>query len=154
MGKPTMTDGNLPGTPRKRGRKSSASLSILPVDVAFCHPTPPASFSVEEKRIWQAVCAETRPGLFRASEHLLAIYVRALAIERRLSEVLKTVEPDSERYSNLVRLHNLQAKTCASLAGRLRLTPRSSIEPRAPRLSAVPTARRPWETHDGDDGAA
>jgi hypothetical protein len=131
-----------PATMRKRGRKSVASLSVVAPDVRMQRPEPPAKLSAEEKAIWREIVAKVKPDWFWSSEHLLVCYVRTLAHERMLADWIKQTDKSNPHYLDLLRMHRTETMLCANLAGKLRLTPRSTVDRYAPKLaSSLP---KPW----------
>jgi hypothetical protein len=72
------------------------------------------------------IMASVRPNWFQGAEHLLEIYCRSVASERFLAEQVKATEPNTKRFAALVRLQRAEAMLAANLAGKLRLTPRST----------------------------
>jgi hypothetical protein len=140
---------DLTPTLRKRGRKSAASLSVVPVDVKLQRPEPPARLSAVEKQIWREIAEKVRPGWFWSSEPLLELYVQTLAHQRQLAGFIKEVAPGSQQYLELMRLQRGVVMLAANLAGKLRLTPRSSVDRYAPKLaSSLP---KPWDLPLSDD---
>lgn len=87
---------------RQRGRKSSASLAVVPIDANQQRPEPPARLSAEEKTIWREVTAAVRSDWFWSSEFLLEIYVRAIAFECWLAAQIKVIDPGDPRFAQLV----------------------------------------------------
>jgi hypothetical protein len=89
---------------RQRGRKSLASLSIVPavsID-ARQRPEPPKRLSSEEKAVWREVTGAVRPDWLYGAEHLLEIYVRATVHERWLAELVKGADANGPRFAKLV----------------------------------------------------
>jgi hypothetical protein len=64
-------------TLRKRGRKSAASVTVLPT-ARTQPPQPPARFTAAEKAVWRETIESVRPGWFAGSEgvarHVLHIH--------------------------------------------------------------------------------
>jgi hypothetical protein len=134
---------------RQRGRKSSASLSIVRAVAIDSRqrPEPPKRLSREERQVWREVTGALRPDWFYGAEHLLEIYVRALVHERFLAELVKAADPNGSRFVKLVRLKRTEAALVANLATKLRLTPRSTFDRYTPKL--VSRGPRPWELGTG-----
>jgi hypothetical protein len=133
-------------TLRKPGRKSADSLTALTVvapDVLLQRPDPPARLSAEEKTIWREIVAKVKPAWFWSSEVLLECYVRCLAHERILAAWIKEIDRDDPRYLEILRMHRTETMLCANLAGKLRLTPRSSVDRYAPKLASP--YPKPWD---------
>jgi hypothetical protein len=87
-----------------------------------------------------------KPGWFWSSELLLETYCRCIAHERKLAAWLKEIGRDNPHYLEVMRMHRTEKMPCANLAGKLRLTLRSSVDRYTPKLASP--YRRPWETDD------
>lgn len=134
-----------------RGRKSGASLSVVPLVPGQGRPEPPASLDSLEKHIWRDV-VDALPAhwLDFASQLILRRLVAQAAIserrEARLRQLRAQDQDGGEDADALAALHGVSAKTVAYLLGQLRATPRSRIVPRAagPQFEQAPKLR-PWE---------
>ena len=134
-----------------RGRKSGASLSVVPLVPGQGRPEPPASLDSLEKQIWRDV-VDALPAhwLDPASQLILRRLVAQAAIserrEARLRQLRAQDQDGGEEADALAALHGVSAKTVAYLLGQLRATPRSRIVPRAagPQFEQAPKLR-PWE---------
>lgn len=116
----------------------------MPVDVKAQPPEPPSRLTDEEWAIWEEVTKAVRPG---GSEILLETFCRAVATERRLATLLRQSDPANDLdFTNLVKSHRSESMLVAHLAGRLRLTARSTRD-RETSKAAV-KGPRPW----GDAG--
>jgi hypothetical protein len=124
------------------GRKSAASLSVVPV-AEHPRPEPPAKMMEAEKTVWRQTTAALRSDWFQGAECVLGAYVGAVVMEQDIAAELRKYSPDNDRYFDLVRLRCLVASTMASLATKLRLTPQSSRDSRHVKL--VSTLPKPWE---------
>jgi hypothetical protein len=134
-----------------RGRKSSASLSVVPVVPGQGRPKPPTGLDSLEKRIWRNV-VDALPAhwLDPAGQIILRRLVAQAAIaergEARLRQLRADNKDDGEAATELAALHGVSAKTVAYLLTQLRATPRSRVVSRAagPQLEQAPKSR-PWE---------
>jgi hypothetical protein len=134
-----------------RGRKSSASLSVVPVVPGQGRPKPPAGLDSLEKRIWRNV-VDALPAhwLDPAGQIILRRLVAQAAIaerrEARLRQLRAENKDGGEAAAELAALHGVSAKTVAYLLTQLRATPRSRVISRAagPQLEQAPKSR-PWE---------
>src|SRR5215471_4643118 len=134
-----------------RGRRSAASLAVVPALPGRGRPEPPADLDVLEQRIWRQV-VDALPGhwLDAAGQLILRrLAAQAAASERQEAQLrqLRTQDQDdTEAAAGLVIAHGAVAKTVAHLLGQLRATPRSRMVSRAagPRLEAA-FESRPWE---------
>jgi hypothetical protein len=134
-----------PPPPRQRGRRSAASLSIVP-DVKLRRPEPPAALSPDEKGLWREVVEAVRPDWFTGgSDLILECYVRLISQARDLAAGLAKEEVGSERYVELCSLHRSVCMSAGALATKLRLTPRSQFDRNQPKLVSVGPSPRPWE---------
>lgn len=134
-----------------RGRKSGASLSVVPLVPGQGRPEPPAGLDSLEQRIWRDV-VDALPAhwLDPAGQLILRRLVAQAAIserrEARLRQLRAQDQDGGEDADALAALHGVAAKTVAYLLGQLRATPRSRIVPRAagPQFEQAPKLR-PWE---------
>ena len=134
-----------------RGRKSAASLSVVPVVPGQGRPDPPAGLDSLEKRIWQDVVSALPPNwLDLAGQLILRRLVAQAAIserrEARLRQLRAEGKDDGDAAAELAAMHGVSSKTVAYLLGQLRATPRSRIVSRAagPQCEQAPKWR-PWE---------
>jgi hypothetical protein len=134
-----------------RGRKSAASLSVVPVVPGQGRPEPPPGLDSLEQRIWREV-VDALPAhwLDLAGQIILRRLVAQAAIserrEVRLRQLRAQEKDDGEDADALAALHGVSAKTVAYLLGQLRATPRSRIVSRAagPQFEQA-VKSRPWE---------
>jgi hypothetical protein len=134
-----------------RGRKSAASLSVVPLIPGQGRPEPPASLDALEKQIWSDV-VDALPDhwLDLAGQLVLRRLVAQAAIaerrEVRLRQLRAQERDGGEDADALAALHGVSAKTVAYLLSQLRATPRSRMMSRAagPQFEQSPKAR-PWE---------
>ena len=134
-----------------RGRKSAASLSVVPLVPGQGRPEPPTSLDALEQQIWRDV-VDALPAhwLDLAGQLILRRLVAQAAISERREARLRLMraqdQDDGEGADALAALHGVSAKTVAYLLGQLRATPRSRIGSRAagPQVEQAPKLR-PWE---------
>jgi hypothetical protein len=131
---------------RQRGRKSSASLGVVPIGQPQ-RPEPPEGLPEAEKQVWRELVDRLRPDWFSGAEHLLEIYVTSVVLERFLAEQIRKTKVEDERFADLVRLQRAEAALVANVATKLRLTPRSTWDRYTPKL--VSTQPKPWELGSG-----
>jgi hypothetical protein len=134
-----------------RGRKSAASLSVVPVVPGQGRPEPPAELDSLEQRIWRdVVAALPAHWVDLAGQLVLRRLVAQAAIserrEARLRRLRAQEKDDDENAAALAAMHGVSSKTVAYLLGQLRATPRSRIVSRAAgsQLEQAPKFR-PWE---------
>src|SRR5262245_39651406 len=136
-----------------RGRKSQASLSVVPPAIPGAgRPDPPAHLDGSEAQIWRAVVgALPDHWIDAAGEQILLRLVAQAAIAERheghLRELRAQRPPDDEEIAVLASLHGGVAKSVAYLLTTLRPKPRSRMVSRAagPKMSEVPRSK-PWDT--------
>ena len=138
-----------------RGRKSAASLSVVPLVPGQGRPEPPASLDVLERQIWRDV-VEALPAhwIDRAGEIVLRRLVAQAAVterrEARLRELRARDRDAGEDADALATQHGVSAKLVAYLVNQLRATPKARMVSRAvgPEVERAPRLR-PWEIKAG-----
>jgi hypothetical protein len=122
----------------KRGRKSTAELSIAPISIEGRRPSPPADLTAPQAKTWRAIVSSTPAGWFNVTqEPLLAAYCRHVAESDRLSVMIDNCKPDLGGKDGLRRLDKLLAMRAretmaiSSLATRMRLTQQAQMHPRS-----------------------
>jgi hypothetical protein len=86
------------------------------------HPEPPAAMPGEASRLWREIVEARPPDFFKPGQlHLLAIFVRLLAVHERLLEDLEA-DPTDETIKRAARL----ASSITTYATKLRLTVQSA----------------------------
>jgi hypothetical protein len=134
-----------------RGRKSAASLSVVPLVPGRGRPEPPVNLDSLEKQIWRDV-VDALPAhwLDLAGQIILRRLVAQAAISERREVRLRQLRAQdldgTEDAADLAALHGVSAKTVAYLLGQLRASPRSRMVSRAagPQVEQAPKFR-PWE---------
>jgi hypothetical protein len=133
-------------TARKRGKRSAASLNVVPIDAKARRPEPPGRLTADQKAIWREIVEKLRGGWFYSSEPLLEAYVCVVSQERQLHKALQAAEVGSRRHTELLRLSLAVTAQGSSLATKLRLTPRSTHDRNT--VKAVPSAPKVWNDVD------
>ena len=131
---------------KQRGRKSAASLSVVPID-AIQRPNPPESMSEAGKKLWRDTVNALRADWFQGAEPVLEVYVATIELSRWLWEMIGVADRESDEFAELIRLHCQVSALIGNLATKLRLTPQSSRDARIPKL--VPVGPKPWELGTG-----
>jgi hypothetical protein len=132
----------------QRGRKSAASMSVVPfVDVAQQKPTdPPTYLTAEQAEIWRGIVAAMKPSHFPIAVHpLLEVYCGCISRARAIEQQLREVDPktDFKRYKMLTAMQVRESQLLCSLSTRLRLLkPSSSRQDRHEKPLS-----KPWELH-------
>jgi len=135
-----------------RGRKSAASLSVVPVIPGAGRSHPPNHLDATESQIWRAVVgALPDHWIDAAGEQILLRLVAQAAVAAELETRLRALRaqrpPDDEEITMLASMHGGVAKSVAYLLTTLRATPRSRMVSRAagPKMNEVPRSK-PWDT--------
>lgn len=139
----------------KRGRPSTASLTVVPVDPKLPGErlAPPSDLTKAQAAVWRSVVASRPSDWFGPdSEGLLISYCRHTAsanvLARRLDECESASDFDLELYGELLKLRERETRAITALARSMRLTQQSRYGHRAASTAAANAAgitRRPWE---------
>jgi hypothetical protein len=143
----------------RHGRRSSESLTVVPVIPGSGRPSPPRGLDPQERRIWKAIIAAL-PGHWvdSAGQQVLRRAVSLSASlerwEAQLREYRAGDAGESEEAIKLAAAHGNAAKTVAHLLGQLRATPRTRMTSREARsrIEGTPKAK-PWEIRSRDEPA-
>ena len=133
---------------RQRGRKSSASLSVVPIRTDARRPPPPGHLTAIEKTTWREIVNSTPAGWFTvAQEPLLAAYCCHESAARFLSEMIEKERPANlladpaklRLYCRLLAMRARETAALSALATKMRLTQQTQMHPR--------TAGRAWDAN-------
>jgi hypothetical protein len=133
---------------RQRGRKSSASLSVVPPSTEGRRPAPPTYLNATGKKLWKAIVADSPSGWFTvAQEPLLAGFCCHAGTAEFISKLIEKERPDAllgdrdklRRYCRLLGMRSRETAAMSALATKMRLTQQSQIQPRS--------AGRAWADH-------
>lgn len=134
-----------------RGRKSEASLTVVPLVPGQGRPPAPRDLDRRERRVWCAVVGALPAHWLDPAGQLVLRRLVAQAVicerrEARLRELRAQGQDGSEEADALAALHGTSAKALGQLLGLLRATPRSRVVSRdaGPKVEETPQAR-PWE---------
>ena len=142
---------------QKRGRKSAASVETNVIQGAFGQRAqPPADLTDAEAGIWREIVASEAIEFFNtaALRGLLKDYCRHRAAADKISEVINLFQVDwlkneegVKRYSDLLKIRDLEAKGAADKATKLRLTNQARYTPQAASTASKNASRGklPWE---------
>jgi hypothetical protein len=137
----------------QRGRKSSASLTVLPA-IPRQRPDPPDGLTPEQARTWREVVAALPPEWFEKGPELLRAYCRHSVFADRVARLidatdLATLATDEglKRYDRLSAMHARETAAAANLATKMRLTQqaRYTAQSAATAANRTPPGRKPWE---------
>src|SRR5262249_50335334 len=110
----------------QRGRKSAASLSIVPV-TGIQRPEPPPEFTPEEAAVWTATTRAMRADWFGPETHpMLSALCFHVVAAKELQAQLRTATIATAGYRQLLALHRAETKMILSIATKLRITPRAN----------------------------
>jgi phage terminase small subunit len=132
----------------QRGRRSRASLSVVPVTGDAHPPEPPEYISDAERLVWRQVCASMRPDWFRTAEVqlLLESYCFTAAQVAKIAKALRGCNAsDLDRLEQLQRIHRSTTMLLLSLATKLRLTPQSTRSAGRTKHDPLFGLPKPWE---------
>jgi transposase len=138
----------MDGFLKQRGRKSSESLTVVPIlpAVGPQRPEPPAELTPEQAEVWKTTVSAMRPTWFGAETWpLLTELCRHVALSRLLAIEATDPGKDLKRFSRLASMHLRESSMVAMLSTRLRLTPRSRVDPRTDGRDPTAGLRKPWE---------
>jgi hypothetical protein len=128
------------GLPRQGGRKSAASLAVVPIASSAVPLQPPSRLTADESAVWRETVASVKPGWFRGSETVLETFCRAVVVERRLAARLHQLDPADERFGGVARTHRAEAMLVGNLAGKLRLTVRATLDRETTKSGVAPAS--------------
>lgn len=119
----------------QRGRKSSASLSIVPLTqpAPSIRPQPPARLGKVARDIWRSTTSSRPADYFdAASLPMLEAYCRAHAEYLRVQSALESMNPkrDAKEYARLARTADSLTGRAAMLATKMRLSQQSRYDGR------------------------
>lgn len=124
----------------KRGRKSTAELSVAPIGDRICRPAPPDDLTADQKAEWRAVVDAMPPDWFgRESHSLLTAYCRHVTRARMFSGKIDSIEPDEigkitgmsvESFDRLARAAERETRAMLAIARSLRITHQAQADPK------------------------
>lgn len=134
----------------QRGRKSVARLSVVNPDGVVSVPriAPPLGMPDDQAQVWAAVVGSKPADWFDASHigtlaHFCQHTARAARLSAMIEQLEESDEIDLEKYTTLLRAHEVQSRAASSLATRMRLTQQSTYSAR--KNSTVATNKKPWQ---------
>ncbi len=133
----------------KRGRRSTASLSIVPLGdlLARGRPKAPKELTPEQAVEWEAIVHRLPADWFpRESHGLLVEYCRHVIRARKIARLIERLERhrdvDIDEYSKFCKMGERESKSIALLATKMRISQHSTYSARKKKGT---TASRPWE---------
>ena len=139
-----------------RGRKSAASLTVIPPDIGVSKSLkPPATINDAEISVWSEVVNDQPANAFTATHApLLEMYCRHVVNNRIIGDELLNFDRDwlasddgLKRYDTLLRIAERESRAASSLATRLRIT-RQAVDQQTIARSQINNksqSRKPWE---------
>jgi hypothetical protein len=126
-------------------RKSSESLSVVPVTSLPTRLDPPENFPLAESEVWREVVATKPVDWFEAdSAPLLAEYCRAKVMCDRLASRIDLAS--DEELKDLLVMRDREAKRLTVIGVKLRLTQQSRYTPKAAATAnKAPNAGKVWQ---------
>lgn len=142
---------------QKRGRKSAAAVETNVIQGAFGQRAqPPEDLTESEAAIWRETVASEAIEFFNtaALRGLLKDYCRHRAAADKITEVINLFQVDwlknkdgVKRYSDLLKMRDLETRGAADKATKLRLTNQARYTPQAASTASrnVAKGKLPWE---------
>ena len=139
---------------RQRGRKSAASLSVVPVLPGQQRPEAPDELTKEEAEEWRAIVGRLPADWFPRETHAqLTNYCRHVVKARMIAGLLREFEPEwtatdegLHRFDKLTHMAQRESAAIASLGTKMRLTQQTRVrEQTATRRLEAHVAAKPWE---------
>lgn len=140
----------------KRGRKSAASLAVVPVSLEARRPPPPEHLDPKAADVWRNTVSTMPGGWFdRAQEPILSAYCRHVVSASRLTCLVDGFEDDwlredggLQRLDKLMSMRERESRAVVMCARAMRLTQQAQMHPRSAGRAVVGTGsdRRPWDT--------
>jgi hypothetical protein len=129
----------------QRGRKSSASLAVVPVSQPQ-RPEPPKHLGREAAAVWSETVSAMRHDWFGRETHpVLEAYCRHVCLARLIAKAIPTdIGEDVAAFDRLTAMHVRESQAIASLATRMRLTHQSSFDRKTVKRDEY-TGQKPWE---------
>jgi hypothetical protein len=135
---------------RQRGRKSAASLTVIPSTgiESVRRPDPPAELTEEQAEEWQAVVNRLPADWFpRETQQLLVQYCRHVVCARRVAQLIARAEAEDEfdikYYARLLRMQETEGRAISSLATRMRMTQHATVKHAQARKPSM--VKKPWD---------
>jgi hypothetical protein len=139
----------------KRGRKSAAELSVVPVAGRIGKPLPPEDLTEGQADEWRAVVGSLPSGWVRREHYgILAAYCRHACRHQFLSQALDqyelewiNVEGGPERYAKLAAAAAKESAGMIACARQLRMMQQHQMHARTAgrRVADEPAGPRPWD---------
>jgi phage terminase small subunit len=129
----------------QRGRRSSASLAIVPIGQPQ-RPEPPTHLSKEAKAVWRETVGAMRHDWFGRETHpVLEAYCRHVCLARLIANAIPAeIGQDVVAFDRMSAMHCRESAMLAMLATRMRLTHQSSFDRKTVKRDEY-IGPKPWE---------
>lgn len=138
----------------QRGRKSAASLAVVPVAVGAPRALPPATLTPAQRCVWLET-VNAKPSEWFGPEHVpvLEAYCRHVVTARGLAQQIEDFDPEwlkdddgLRRYDRLLSMHVRETGRVNEFARAMRLTQQAIYRAdKAATLSNRGRAAKPWQ---------
>ena len=109
----------------KRGRQSSAALSVIPIERGRQRLQPPQDLSATEAALFRSIVTQCAPDHFAESDApLLTSFVQSTILSRKAAKALTSGD------ASALPVWDRATRMQATLATRLRLAPQSRADPK------------------------
>lgn len=118
---------------KQRGRKSTASLTVVQEVVALERPGAPDDLTEEQAEEWICVTDGLPAEWFSSVTHgLLTQYCRHVVAARKVSQLIANIEAGDqliiEDYDRLLKMQEREGRALSSLATRMRITQQATYD--------------------------
>lgn len=134
---------------KKRGRPSAGDLTVARALEPVARPDAPYDLTDEESDEWWAVVNRLPADWFPRETHaLLAAYCRHVVGIRRISELIRNTEANSQDfdlgdYDKLLKMRERESRAASSLATRMRITQQTTYD--KSKKKPIASAPPPWQ---------
>jgi hypothetical protein len=141
----------------QRGRKSALAKPVVIEGGFASRPEPPDTLTERQAEIWRLVTASEDQNVFAtaATRDLLADYCRRREAAEKITEIANLFQPEwlksgdgVKRYTQLLKIRDMEVRGATSLATKLRLTNQSRYQTSTATVQAskaIARVAKPWE---------
>jgi len=130
-----------------RGRKSTASLSVVATLPVAGRVDPPDGLTDAQRALWHEIAAPLPIDWWNASNApLLAEYVRAVDMCNRLGGEIERAlsEGDAKVIGDMLRLRDMESRRAVSLATKMRISQQATYNAKSGHTAKAHGAAKPW----------
>jgi hypothetical protein len=140
----------------QRGKKSFNELATLKLATisAYKRPEPPSDMPSDQAEVWTRIVKATPIDWFPVETHgLLSAYCRHTVCANVIYSLIQKMHDDRngddwlDFYERLLKSHERETRTLASLATRMRISQQSKF---SHRKGTDPKGPKPWEANKND----